>query len=179
MSEPDLDIPDDALQEIADVAPDVDLRERMYLYWRSLAVPPSESYRRAGYSGSGWRAIETRPRIRKALADLQEALEPVYKITRERVQAVILEGIEMARRKDQAKVMIEGAVALANIAGVSAPTKMQIQQETHMVQEIRHEQPAQLALSRLPREELERLLQVQRTLPAPSVLEGDFTEVEG
>jgi hypothetical protein len=169
----EFEVPDDALQEIAELAPNLTRGERLYVYWRTMAQPPVEAAKRAKLSG-GWRKTETRPAVRKALQDLQEVLSPSYRVTRERVQGLIMEGIEIARRKDQAKIIIEGAVALANIAGVAAPQKMQIQSHT------RHEEVtpnARPRLEHLPRDELERMIGVNRrltTLP----LEGEFQEVK-
>lgn len=161
------EVPDDALAEIKDIAPTLSAQELLYVYWRSLAVPPAESHRRAGFDGKQWRTLERRPVIRKAMEDLQEQIEPEYKVTRKRVQAIILEGIEVARRRDNAKTMIEGAVALANIGGLMAPTRMQIQQQQHIMHEKEGEQPPQLLLSRLSKSELELKLGRQRVLPAP------------
>lgn len=163
----DLDVPDDALQEIKDLAPDLSGQELIYVYWRSLAVPPGESYKRAGYEGRGYRVMDRRPAIRQAMVDLQEQLEPDYKVTRKRVQGVILEAIEMARRKDQPKVMIEGAVALAEIGGVKAPTKLQIQQHTVQENVLPGAQPRQLQLTQMSRHELEAELGRVRVLPQP------------
>ena len=118
--------------------------------------------------------METRPIIRQAVERLNEALEPEYQITRKRVVAIMLEGIEIARRKDQAKTMIEGAVALANLAGMNAPQRLQVQQQI----EHTHNRPTAgteaLMLSRLPRHELEALLDKKRVLP---VLEAEFVDV--
>ena len=176
-------VPDDALTEIRDVAPDLTGQELIYVYWRSLAIPPAEAYRRAGFEGKNWRTLEHRPAIRKAMEGIQELLEPEYRVTLKRVQNIILEGIEIARRRDNPKVMIEGAVALADIGGLRAPTRVQVQQHTVVENQTRQfpGQPAPLALAKLPRDQLERLLGKQRVLPmptpTPAVLEGEWSEV--
>jgi hypothetical protein len=108
------------------------------------------------------------------MVDLQEQLEPEYKVTRKRVQALIIEAIEMARRKDQPKVMIEGAVALAEIGGVKAPIKMQIQQHT-LQETVAPGQPRQLALTQMTREQLELELGRVRVLPAAERIERRAT----
>jgi hypothetical protein len=174
----DLAVPDDALQEIADLAADLNERERLYVYWRSLAVPPLEAYKRAGYAGNSWRQLETRPIIRTAMEELQEHIEPEYRITRKRVQGIILEGIEVARRKDQAKTMIEGAVALAGIAGLNAPQRVQIDQRIQSIHSSAVEQPTQLRLVRQTRTDLERMVGLTRTLPTPKVVDAEYSEVE-
>lgn len=180
----ELAVPDDALVEIRDLAPDLSSQELLYVYWRSLAIPPAESYRRAGLEGKNWRTLERRPAIRKAMEDLQEQIEPDYKVTRKRVQAIILEGIEIARRRDQPKVMIEGALALADIGGLKAPQRLQIQQQQHITHESgSRPQPAQLALAQLSRSDLEMRLGKIRTLPVTrvvkeDVVEAEFTEIE-
>jgi hypothetical protein len=175
-------VPDDALGEIKEVAPGLTGQELIYVYWRSLAVPPKEAYRRAGYEDKNWLVLDRRPAIRKAMENIQELLEPEYRVSLKRVQAIILEGIEMARRKDQPKVMIEGAVALAGVAGIAAPQKLQIQQHTVTENRGTQAQPAPLQLAQLPREQLEALLGRQRVLPPPvkvavEVVEAEWSEV--
>jgi hypothetical protein len=169
--------PDDALAEIKSIVPDISGSELIYVYWRSLATPPREACKRAGLNADNWKSFEARPTIRKAIEELNEALEPEYKVTRKRVTAIILEGIEIARRKDQAKTMIEGAVALAALGGLNAPQRLQIQQQTHHVSGSAERAREGLALSHLPRSELEAMLNKQRTLPSPKVIEAEYVEV--
>lgn len=166
--------PDDAIAEIADVAPDLTEQERKYVYWRSIAVPPAAAHAKAGYSGTNWRAVETRPRIRTALQDLNERVSPQYRVTQQTVIGLLMEGIEIARMKDQAKTMIEGAVALANITGVAAATKYQVDQRTLL--EVNRPNEGPKALRHLPRNNLEALVGVQRTLPS-HVIEAEFEVV--
>lgn len=165
-------IPDDALEEIACIAPKLNIKERAYIYWRSLATPPIESMKRAGYKGKNWRMLETRPVIRTAMQDLQEQLAPEYRITRERVVGLIMEGIDIARRKDQSKNIIDGAVALANISGVGAAQKLQVQQHTTTVTQ---QEQTPKALRHTPKEGLEKLVGVERVIPGKVPIEGEFT----
>jgi hypothetical protein len=157
--------PDDALAEVKQCAPGLTQQELFYVYWRSLAIPPAESYRRAGFDTGTYRTLETRPKIREAMAALQEAIEPEYKVTRNRVQAIILEAIEVARRKDNPKTMIEGAVALANIAGLNQPTKLKIEHSTDPTQVAAAASVHPLSLRHLTRGELEAKVNKQRLLP--------------
>lgn len=168
-------IPDDAIQEIAEIAPTLTVQERKYVYWRSIALPPTAAFAKAGYSGTNWRTVETRPKIREALQDLNERTSSEYRVTQQTVIGLIMDGIEIARRKDQAKTIIEGAVALANITGVAAATKYQISQRTELNvnKTIEHK-----ALQHLPRNSLEHLAGVQRALPSTVVVEGEFEVVE-
>lgn len=169
--------PDDALFEIRQAAPDLTQQELIYAYWRSLAIPPAESFRRAGYESGNYRALESRPKIRQALVALQEAMEPEYKVTRARVQAIILEAIEVARRKDQAKTMIEGATALASIAGLNAPQKLRIEHSGTQAVVASVAQPAQ-QLRHLTRAELEAKINRPRLLPSPSdVVDAEFETI--
>lgn len=167
-------IPDDAILEIAELAPTLTVQERKYVYWRSIALPPTAAYAKAGYSGTNWRTVETRPKIREALQDLNERTSSEYRVTQQTVIGLIMEGIEIAKRKDQAKTIIEGAVALANITGVAAATKYQISQRTevNMTKTVEHK-----ALQSLPRNSLEQLAGVQRALPS-NVVEGEYEVVE-
>jgi hypothetical protein len=163
----ELDLPDDSLAEIKEIAPQLKTIEQRYLYWRSMALPPREAYLRAGYKGNNWRTVETRPAIRKAIADLAERLLPEYRVTRESVIGIIMEGVDIARRKDQAKNMIEGALALADITGLKSPQQVQLDYRV----QIEREQTR--ALRHMPRTGLEQMVGVQRTLPTP-VIEGEY-----
>jgi hypothetical protein len=168
--------PDDAIAEIAKVAPGLTSQERLYVYWRSIALPPGAAFQKAGYAGTGWRAVETRPKIRAALQDLNELLEPDYRITQKRVVGILMEAVDIARRRDQAKNLIEAAVALANVAGVMSATKLQVNGTHNHLLSVR---PELAALQLLPRVGLEELVGIRRTLPAlmPPVEEGVFEEV--
>jgi hypothetical protein len=169
-----LDIPDDALTEIAEVAPSLTEQERTYVYWRTMAIPPVEAFKRAQYKGSSWRVVETRPKVRTAMADLYERLEPEHRITQKKVVGYLVDALEMARGKEQAKTMVEAAVALANVTGVGAATKVQIDQRTQFSIEHREETRA---LNRLPRTQLESMIGVTRVLPNPDVLDAEYEEV--
>jgi hypothetical protein len=81
----EVDIPDDALLEIATLAPELTEQERKYLYWRSIGEPPGRAFEKAGYAGTNWRVVETRPRVREALMDLNERLEPNYRVTQKSI----------------------------------------------------------------------------------------------
>ena len=166
MSE-DVTIPDDCLAEIVELAPDLTAQERKYVYWRSIGSSPGEAFDNAGYKGNNARAIETRPKVRRALQDLNERLEPEYRVTQQKVIGLIMEGIDIARRNDQAKTIIEGAVALAGVAGVDAATKIQVDSKTTGI--IQHEHRA---LQHLPRTGLEQMVGIQRALQAP--IEGEY-----
>lgn len=163
-------IPDDCLVEIAELGPDLTAQERKYVYWRSIGSSPGDAYKRAGYTGSNPRSIETRPKVRRTLQDLNERLEPEYRVTQQKVIGLIMEGIDIARRKDQAKTIIEGAVALAGVAGVAAATKIQVDSRTTGL--IQHEHRA---LQHLPRTGLEQIVGIQRALQAP--IEVDYEQL--
>lgn len=167
----DTTVPDDSMQEIADLNPNLNDKERRYIYWRSMANPPIVAYRKAGFSGSAWRQVETRPKIRETLADLHEKLEPEYRVSLQKVVGMIVSGYNMAEIKGQPKVMVEAAVALANITGLAAAQKVQIDQRTTGVVQHQHEVRA---LQHLPRESLELLVGVNRQLP---YIEAEFAEV--
>jgi hypothetical protein len=167
----DTTVPDDSMQEIADLNPNLNDKERRYIYWRSMANPPIVAYRKAGFSGSAWRQVETRPKIRETLADLHEKLEPEYRVSLQKVVGMIMSGYEMAQLKGQPKVMVEAATALANITGLAAAQKVQIDQRTTGVVQHQHEVRA---LQHLPRESLELLVGVNRQLP---YIEAEFAEI--
>lgn len=168
----DTTVPDDSMQEIADLNPNLNDKERRYIYWRSMANPPIVAYRKAGFSGSAWRQVETRPKIRETLAELHEKLEPDYRVSLQKVVGMIVSGYNMAELKGQPKVMVEAAVALANITGLAAAQKVQIDQRTSGVVQHQHEVRA---LQHLPRESLELLVGVNRQLP---YIEAEFADVE-
>lgn len=168
--------PDDCIQEIAEIAPELTAQERIYVYWRSIALPPGAAFKKAGYVGSNWRIVETRPKVRNALQDINEKQTPDYRITQAKVIGIIMEGIDIARRKDQAKTIIEGAVALAGIAGVGAATKIQVDGKHQHLHALGHQEPK--ALQNLPRTSLEAIVGANRALPNPQVLEAEFEEVK-
>lgn len=172
--EEDLDIPDDALAEIAEIEPSLTNQERKYIYWRSLANPPLVAFKKAQYSGSSWRQVETRPKIREALMSLNERLEPQYRVTQQKVVGILMEAVEMARMKGQAKVLVEAATALANISGVAAATKYRIDQNTQVSIHNRAEEIK--ALQHLPRHQLEGIVGIQRALPSPYI-DAEFVEI--
>jgi hypothetical protein len=168
------DIPDDALAEIARLSPNLNSQERKYIYWRSVANPPALAFSKAGYTGSSWRMVETRPKIREALIALNEELEPAYRVTQKTVVGILMEAVDMARMKEQPKVMVEAAKELAAVTGVGEAAKIQIDQRTEIQLSAREEVKA---LRHMPRWGLEDLVGVQRALP-PSFVEAEFEEVE-
>jgi len=171
---PDLEIPDDALAEIIGVAPSLNERERRYVYWRMVGTPPLEAFTKSGYSGSTWKAVETRPKIREAIMAMHEKLEPEWRITQKSVVGLLMEAVEMSRRKDQAGNMIEAARALSDITGVGAAAKLQIQQDMNV--SVEHRQEAQM-LNQLPAHYLEQMLDIQRALPHSNIVEAEYEEV--
>lgn len=168
----DVEIPDECLVEIAEIAPDLTNQERKYVYWRSVANPPIVAHRKAGYAGTSWRQVETRPKIREALHALNERLEPEYRVTLQKVIGMVMEGFDMAKLKGQPKVMVEAATALANMTGLAAAQKVQIDQRTHV--EIENRSQQMKALQQIPRVSLEEMAGVHRELP---YIEADFVEV--
>lgn len=173
ISPDDLDIPDDALAEIAGIAPSLSQQERKYVYWRSVANPPMMAFIKSGYAGTGWRLVETRPRVREALMDLNELLEPQYRVTQRTVVGILMEAVDMARMKEQPKVLVEAAKELAAVTGVGAATKIQIDQHTQFSLAQKEETKA---LRHMPRSGLEELVGIQRALPS-NIMEGEFEEV--
>lgn len=169
----DLDIPDDALAEIAQLSPTLNSQERKYVYWRSVANPPVVAFTKAGYAGGSWRVVETRPRVREALMDLNELLEPQYRVTQRSVVGILMEAVELARMKEQPKVLVEAAKELASVTGVGAATKIQVDQHTQFSVGQKEETKA---LRHMPRRGLEDLVGVERALPA-TIIDGDYEEV--
>lgn|SRR5574343_366295 len=168
------EIPDDALAEIARLSPSLSAQERKYIYWRSVANPPALAFSKAGYAGSNWRIVETRPKIREALIALNEELEPAYRVTQKTVVGILMEAVDMARMKEQPKVMVEAAKELAAVTGVGEAAKIQIDQRTEIQLSAREEARA---LRHMPRWGLEDMVGVQRALP-PSFVEAEFEEVK-
>ena len=158
----DLDIPDDALAEIATLAPELTEQERRFIYWRSIGEPPGMAFQKAGYAGTGWRMVESRPRVREALLELNEKLEPEYRVTQKTVVGILMEAVSMARIKDQPKTMVEAARELAAVTGVGAATRVEVKQDISHRVAAREELQA---LRHLPRGMLEEVVGIQRILP--------------
>ena len=174
----DLDIPDDALTEIQELAPHLTDKEVRYVYWRSMANPPLQAFRKAGYEGSVWRAVETRPKIRTALQDLNDRLEPSYRIDRQKIIGILMEAVELARIKEQPKVLVEAARELADITGERAAARFEIDSKFKaQISVNKTEVVQQKALQHLPYDQLEALVGVHRTLPA-QIIEAEFEEIQ-
>lgn len=88
---------------------------RLYVYWRSLGMPPRKACSDAGIPVGRWRVMENRPDVQEAILTLFDEGLVSRKVTKASVEAILFEAIEVARRKDMPKVMIEGARALADI----------------------------------------------------------------
>jgi hypothetical protein len=172
--ESETDIPDDCIQEIVDINPSLTEQERKYVYWRSMANPPIVAYRKAGYSGGSWKPVEHRPKIRETLAALHEKLEPEYRVSLQKIIGMVMDGYSMAELKGQPKVMVEAALALANITGIMAAQKVQIDQRTQLAVQ-QAPQESVKALQHLPRASLEELAGVNRQLP---YVDAEFAEVK-
>lgn len=168
------DIPDDALAEIAHHCPELDDRQRRYVYWRIIGTNPTIAFRNAGYTGSSWRMIETRPKLREAIAKMIEISEPEHRVTQKSIVGILMEAIDVARQKGQAGNMIEGAKVLSDTLGITAAQKINIQQNSQVKVEHKHEVRL---IQQLEKEQLERLLDINRVLSAPLLLEGEYTEV--
>lgn len=168
------DVPDEALTEIAEHCPELDDRQRRYVYWRIIGNTPTLAFKNAGYTGSSWRMVETRPKIREAIAKMIEVTEPEHRITQKSIVGILMEAIDVARQKGQAGNMIEGAKVLSDTLGITAAQKINIQQNSQIQVEHKHEMKV---IQQLEKEQLERLLDINRVLAAPSAIEGEFEEV--
>lgn len=168
------DVPDESLTEIAEHCPELDDKQRRYVYWRITGVAPTIAFKNAGYMGSSWRAIETRPKIREAIAKMIEITEPEHRITQKSIVGILMEAIDVARQKGQAGNMIEGAKVLSDTLGITAAQKINIQQNSQIQVEHKHEMKV---IQQLEKEQLERLLEINRVLAIPSVIEGEYEEV--
>lgn len=172
----DLSPPDDSLAEVARLAPDLTAQERIYVYYRSIALPPGAAFKKAGYAGTNHRALETRPKIRKALQVINEELEPDYHITQKKVIGLLMQSVEIAIRKDQSHNLTEAAIALANVSGMMSAVKIQVNGNHQHSLTVN---PQIAALQHLPRGGLEELVGLRRTLPAlQTVEEGEFEVVD-
>ena len=177
----ELDIPDDALAEIATLAPELTEQERRFIYWRSIGEPPGMAFQKAGYAGVGWRMVESRPRVREALLELNERLEPEYRVTQKTVVGLLFEAVEIARRRDNCKVLVEAAKELAAVTGVGAATRVEVKQDISHRVAAREELQA---LKHLPRGMLEAVVGIERILPPiaierlTNIEEGDFEQID-
>lgn len=172
----DTSVPDESLVEIAEHCPELNDQQRRYVYWRIVGMGPTIAYRNAGYTGTNWRSVETRPKIRESIAKMVEITEPEHRISEKTIINIVMEGLEIARAKSQAHNMIAGAKVLAEITGHIAAQKMEVR--TQSLVEVNHTHEMRV-LQQLPRGQLERLLDIERTLPHPSVIEdADYAEVK-
>jgi hypothetical protein len=174
-------IPDDAMEELVTLLPDITDKERKYVYWRSIGVPPKVALERAGYaSTNSGTKMDVRPSIRRSLALLHEQLEPEHRISQKKVVSILMEAIDLARIKGQPANMILGAAELAKIAGLFAPQVFEVNSNVKQLT-ARIDNPK--ALMHMSKAELESMAGVQRCLPSPparleQVLEAEFEDLE-
>lgn len=171
--------PDDAMQEIKDTCPTLTIQECIYVYWRIVGEASVNAFKKAGYAGSSWKAVETRPKIREAIAVMLEKIVPEHRVTRNTVVDILLEAVSIAREKSQAHNLVNAAVALADVTGVAAAAKIEVQQNVSVQGKIEHTASAERKmLQQLPRSELETLLQLSRTLPSQEVIDAEYEEIK-
>ena len=168
----DTSVPDESLTEIAEHCPELNDQQRRYVYWRVIGMGPTIAFRNAGYTGSNWRTIETRPKIREAIAKMVEVTEPEHRISEKTIINIVMEGVQVAREKGQAHNLIMGAKTLAEITGHIAAQKIEMNQQSKV--EVTHTHEMKL-LGQLERSQLERLLDIERVLPHPDAIEGEYT----
>jgi hypothetical protein len=171
-----LDIPDESLTEIAEHCPTLNDQERRYVYHRISGSNPVNAYRAAGYKGSSWKSVETRPKMREAIAKMVEIVEPEHRITQKTIIGILMEATEIARGRDQAHNMIAAARTLAEVTGNLAASKIEMQQKIESKTTHTH----QLKMPDISKELLERFLSLDRVLPNPAkaVIEGEYEEVK-
>lgn len=171
--------PDDAMQEISEACPQLTSQEQIYTYWRIIGEPAVNAFKKAGYAGSSWKVVETRPKIREAIATMLEKTRPEHRVTRNTVVDILLEAVEISRKKDQAHNLIAAATALADVTGVAAAAKIEVQQNVNVQGRIEHTATAERRmLEQLPKTDLERLLELSRTLPSQEVIDAEYEEVK-
>lgn len=178
MNEPALTgapIPDDTMQELVEIAPELSVLERKYIYWRSLGNPPKVAMTNAGYkSTANASQLDVRPKIRHALSKLSEELAPEFRVTRKIVMGMLFEAADIARRKDQAQNLITAAVEMARIQGVDAPQRFMIDSRTQAIPA--PEKDSMKSLEHLSKAELEARAGIIRRLPS-AIVDGEFEEI--
>lgn len=172
-----LDIPDESLTEIAEHCPTLNDQERRYVYHRISGNNPVNSYKAAGYKGSSWKSVETRPKIREAIAKMVEVVEPEHRITQKTIIGILMEATEIARTKEQPHNLIAAARTLAEVTGHMAAQKVEMQQKIESNVNHKHEVKA---LMQFDKGILEQFLNITRTLPSPEkvAIDAEFEEVK-
>ena len=174
----DTSIPDESLVEIAKHCPELNEQQRRYVYWRIVGTNPTIAFRNAGYSGSSWKTVESRPKVREAVAKMIEVIEPEIRVTQKTILNITMDAINIAREKSQAIAMVTGAKLLAEVTGNLAAQKIDMRQQSQIDVNHTHSLSNETKmLQQLPRGQLERLLELDRVLPHTNVLEGEFDEV--
>ena len=144
-----------------------------YVHWRGLGLNPKAAARRAGYNTSGGTVagtvvarLESSKKIRLGIERMQDAARLRYKVDQDMVVAGIFEGINTAREQADAKAMIDGWAKIAQITGVQAPKR----------QEIEVKQVTADTLAHIPDHELLKHMGKDRVLS--SVIDAEFVELD-
>jgi phage terminase small subunit len=170
-----LDIPDESLQEITEHCPQLTEQEKRYVYFRITGSNAVQSFSKAGYKGSTWKTVELRPKIREAIATMVEVTSPDHRVSQKTVVGILMEAVEVARRKDQAHNLITAARNLSDILGHTASQKIEMNQRIDS--KVEHEHT--LSLKHFDKTMLERFLELDRLLPSKvDVIEGEYSEVK-
>lgn len=157
------DPPDDALAMIYALSPMLSLPERKYVFWRSMALPHPVCAERAGLDPK--KSLRYRKDISYALRDFRDEMNADYDVTMKTILGILMEGVEIARNKQQAKTLIEAAKTIADITGLTAPVKIQQQQHVTRAPVQAPAGPTPLSLRHVPRTELEEQIGKDRVLP--------------
>lgn len=104
-----------------------------------MGMSERDAHKRAGYkpSESGLTKLKKNPWIQEQLQNMVEHVVQRGRVTRNKVEGIVLEAVDIARMKAEPGDMIRGASELNKMHGYYAPEKKEISLEGHIeVQQI-------------------------------------------
>jgi phage terminase small subunit len=142
-------------------------KQRRFIEYRMQGFLPSQAAKKAGMDEGYGREFENDPRVKEILAAYYQDETEEHSVTRDKVVAGMLEGIEICKLQADGVGVVNGWEKLARICGVAAPERkeLSISVEGQLIQ---HE------LHQLDEQQLLALVGRERQL----TLDAEFEEVE-
>lgn len=132
-----------------------------------MGMTETQAYRRAGYSGqtSNISTVTKDPWVMEQIAKQTQHIVSQARVTREQVEGIVLEAVDIARLKAEPGDMIRGAAELSKMNGFYAPEKKELSVEgSVLIKQLEEKTDTEL---------LELLGQ------EPDVIEAEFERIDG
>lgn len=110
----------------------VQQRKAKFVEYIGLGLTPRQALKKCGYknsngsAGTTIRNLMNDPEVQRGLARIQESNKAEMEITREKVQSIVLEAIDMGRTLADPMSIIRGAQELNKMCGFYAPEEKKV-----------------------------------------------------